>query len=127
MADEPKKPTLSNMEAIVAEAIYKDLGAEKREELIKLALAGLLAKETKNGSYGEKWPSHLEQCFQSSINRIAADMVRAKFEKDDDLHKQIEAVIADALKKALTGDAREKLVNDVAKAVTAAFNFDRGY
>ena len=54
-------------------------------------------------------------------------MVRAKFEKDDDLHKQIEAVIADALKKALTGDAREKLVNDVAKAVTAAFNFDRGY
>ena len=30
MADEPKKPTLSNMEAIVAEAIYKDLGAEKR-------------------------------------------------------------------------------------------------
>ena len=75
----------------------------------------------------EKWPSPLENCFKSAINGIAEKMVRAKFEKDDDLHKQIEAVIADALKKALTGDAREKLVKDVSEAITKAFNFDRGY
>jgi hypothetical protein len=102
------------VKALVTEAIFKAIDAQKREELVKAAIGSLLEKD--NGFYGPKI-SKLQECFNNAAYQVARDIISEQMVKDEKFKAAISSVVADGLKKVWDGDKREELVTTIASSV----------
>ena len=65
-----------NLEDVVREAMFSALSQEKRDELVKNALAALL-KEPTTGYYGDRSKdTPLQQAFETEARAICRDLVK---------------------------------------------------
>jgi hypothetical protein len=114
------------MKQLVSEAIYLQLDEKKREEVMKAAIAHLLAPTKSSDRYGGTvpGPSPLEQAFNNAIGWVAGQIAREMLEKDEAIQAQIKQLIADAVNKMMTTD-RQIYIDKISQNIAAAMTKDR--
>jgi hypothetical protein len=105
------------MSKLFQQAVLESLTPVKREEIIAQAIKKLF--EPDNSSYGRK-TSPLEDIFQQASQAVARQVVAAELEKPEN-KAAIQAMVVEAFQKMITDTARrEKAVERMADALTAA-------
>jgi len=92
------------MKARVIEAMYKSLDDQKREHLIKNAIAALLEeKPSGHGVYGAR-TSPLRDAFNDAIQQVAREVVFEQVRAPGPIRERIEKLCGDALGKLVLAD-----------------------
>ncbi len=106
--------------ALVTEAIFNSLAQEKRDELVKQALQGLIEPQQR-GTYGDR-KSRLEEAFEQATFQTAQAIVREHLAKDATWRAKIKSLVDEAFVKVLEDDTRRtELVCNMADAIQKAF------
>ena len=106
-----------DLNKVISAAILSMLTPEKREEMITLALQGLLDPQPSTG-YGSARQSKLQEAFNDAAVRVARDVFITELQKPE--HKaRLGAVVTKALDKALLDDGLpDRLASVVADALS---------
>jgi len=104
------------LNALVTEAMFRALDEKKREELIKAALEALV-KPVKQGGYGSRMTTPIQDAFESAIREVAHNIVCAMC-KTDEAQDAIRGVVGAAFEKMLTD--KDRLASEMTSAMIAA-------
>lgn len=110
-----------DLEKLVSTALFNALTPEKREGLVKAAIAELL-----NGT-GIRGDNVLREAFARAASKIAEEHIRNELEKDGAFLKAVESVWKESWERATQVPDREKLIERVAGALHSAFYGERRY
>jgi hypothetical protein len=105
---------------VVAAAVLQHLDQNKRDELVKAALAHLMTPQ-KRGTYGRESSTPLEDAFKNACALAARERVVAMFKEGGSLREKLDSVVEESVKTAFEGDMRDKLISNIAEAITSAF------
>ena len=115
-------PTDSELQALITEAIFRHLGDQKRDELIKNALKTLLEPEPSTNHWDRDKRSRLQKAYDEAIHKVARDQVEQALVGNEGVKKAIQQIIEDSFKKALeTPELRDKLIHQVSQAIVSGF------
>jgi hypothetical protein len=109
------------MKDLVSEALLRTLDDEKRDALVKAAIAHLVAPNKTPGYYGRQ-ASPLEDAFNQAVSWLARDIARKQLEEDAGLHAKIVGLLNEAMERLLTTN-REKTVERLADAIAAGMAY----
>ena len=116
--------TDDSLKSLISEAILQSLDGEKRDTLIRGALAYLLAPvERVGGGYG-KPTSHLERAFQESIVSVARRACDSYLSENDEVRSAVEKLVAEGMHKVIA-ENREQTVDKIAEAIRKGITGDR--
>lgn len=121
MADDaPTKQ--ESLQALVTEAMFKHLSEEKREELIKEALASLLEK--KKVSFGHSSKTPLQEAFEQATWQAARKIVDDYITTNEKWREGMKKIIEEAFMSILDDEVkRSQLVTNMASALQSAFEY----
>ncbi len=105
--------------ALVVDAVLKAIPQEKRDQLVKDALAQLMVPK-QSGLYGDK-SSHLEDAFRGATFDMARQHAKEWLEKDPRFAKAVQELTLGVVERMLEPTAREKILDGIVSAVTTAF------
>lgn len=105
--------------ALVVDAVLKAIPQEKRDQLMKDALATLMVPKS-NGLYGDR-SSTLEEAFKGATYDMARQHAKEWLEKDERFAKAVRELTLGVVEKMLEPTAREKILEGIVGAVTSAF------
>jgi len=107
----------TTMKALVVEAMYKALDDKKKEELIRAALAALVAPK-QSGTYGySQGKTEIHLAFEGAVLDLAREVVREMIATDE-IRARMRELAAAAFEKMLTN--RDALANEMASALVGA-------
>lgn len=104
-------------------ALINLLTPERRDEILKHAVAQLLAP-TKD-SYGHAQPSPMSIIVADAVEKVARQVAKEWLDTQPDFRAKVEALLRDAVERTLVGDGREKIVNTMAEALRKTIAGDR--
>jgi hypothetical protein len=112
----------AQLDKLIAESIMQKLTPETREQLLVSAIDKLLRPESPYG--GAPKASPLQQAFANAVQNIARDIAHEKLSNDERVKAQVESILADAAKLALS-DGRQQLVEKIANLIRSSIVGDR--
>lgn len=112
------------MKNLVSEAIFQSFDAQKREELVKVALQTLLQPPPENYSSRTKPKSPLQEAFESAIVDHARILVRESLTNRPEIKEELDKIILEGMNKFLT-DKREDMVEKIADAMRKGITGER--
>jgi hypothetical protein len=92
------------MKALVIEAMYKSLDADKREALIRSAIATLLSPSTKGHGYYGSQTTLLQDAFNDAIQQVARELVFEEVRKEGPIRERIRALCGEAMGRLVLAD-----------------------
>lgn len=107
----------AGMKALVSEAILQSLDAQKRDALIKEALAYLL--EPKRDAYGSRL-TPLQDAFREAVSNFARRTVEEMFEKETAIRDDVLKLIKDSWAALMSDQRYPKLVTKFGEAISSA-------
>lgn len=100
------------------------LTPERREEILKAAVADLFVAPRVNG-FGDKGPSRIQSIVGAAVERVAEQIAKEWLDSQPDFRAKVENLLRDFVEKALTGDSREKIVNAMSDSLRRAITGER--
>jgi len=117
--------TDDSLKSLISEAILQSLDGEKRDTLIKGALAYLLAPGENGGAFGAtRRISPLERAFQESIVSVARRVCEEHLSQLSAVRAEIEKLVAEGMHKVIA-ENREQTVDKIAEAIRKGITGDR--
>lgn len=104
---------------LVSHAIFQALSQERRDEILKEAVAFLLTPERDRtrDNYGSKY-SPIQEAFNRAVCATASHMVFEKLTNDQAFKAELESIWKQAWLKIVDNtDVRQKLVDKVSNAI----------
>lgn len=105
--------------SLVLEAVLKAIPQEKRDQMVKEALASLMVPK-QNGHYGDR-SSTLEDAFRGATFDMARQHAQEWLKKDERFANAVQELTRGVIEKMLEPMAREKILDGIVSAVTTAF------
>lgn len=101
----------AQIQQMVERALFEHLTPERRDELCKIAIKQLCT----SGDRGlVRTPSELQSIFNRAVQTVAYEVCREEFDKEENRAK-IRGLFVEALDSVVEkGDARDKLVEQIA-------------
>lgn len=120
----PGTPQNEALNALVLTAMMQALDQQKRDELIKSALATLIAPRKADSGYHSKvLPSVLEEAFGNAVEMLARQLVNEMVRNDAAIRTHVQALCTQAVEKAFADS--DDISTKMASAFTAALLKDR--
>ena len=116
--------TDANLKAIVAEAILANISGEKRDAVMKEAIAFLLVPE-KNDYGSVRRPAPIEQAFRDAAAQIAKEEARKMLDSNSEFQTKLKELLVEGVAAMFEGGRREKTVKTISDALERAFCGDR--
>lgn len=110
-----------DLEKLVSTALFSALTPEKRDQLVKGAIANLLTGTGVTGS------NVLRDAFTRAASTVAEAHIRKELEKDSAFLAAVESVWKESWERATKVPDREKLIERVVVALHGAFYGERRY
>lgn len=107
---------------IVSQAIFGTFEPEKRDAMLKESIATLLGGQ-KESSYPYK--TKLARVYDDALMSVAKKVVEKDLAENPVLIEHMRGVLKDAMEKAFSHVAREKMVDAVADTILKAMSGDR--
>lgn len=111
------------LQKVIAAAVLQTIDGERKDALLKGAIQYMLAP-TSAGSY-ERSRSPLQRAFESAVDQVARQVVTEKLTSDAAFIAQVDALFAEAAKKAFADENRGPLADRIATAIRDAMSKDR--
>lgn len=118
------------MQALVAKTIFESLTPEKREEILKSAIAYLAMPQEAGSGYGSRRrDSPLEAAFKTAAEYVTTRIVTEQLKEDADFTAKVKAVMLEAVERAfnIDGGGREKMVQAISDAIVAGLRPKESY
>ncbi len=90
-------------------------------------MQALITPPTPKYSGDKPTPSPLQEAFGRSLDYVASEMARKILEEREDVRRLLDERITEACKKALTGDAGDRITTLIADAVGTALRKAAAY
>lgn len=113
----------NSVRELVSEALLRQLDEQKRDELLKGAIAHLITPVKGQGLYGRDEPSPLARAFNGAVEHAAQSIVRETLANDEAFKAQIRGLITDAV-VTLETDNREARVRKLADAIARGLAYE---
>ena len=105
---------------LIGAAVLTQITGENRDKILKEAIQDLLVSRS-GGAYSQP-SSKMQQAFNLAVECYARKFVEQQLETDTDLSQKLQSVVMDSVSKVfIDTEAREKLVNKIANAITESF------
>ena len=125
MSDSEKAPYIhldtEKMRDIISAAVFQVMSAESKESLLKQALKNLI--EPRRDSYSVYTrPSHLQEIFDSAVRRLAEEVVKEQFAKDE-VKEEVRGLMLETFEKIFhDSDVRDKMTHSLCWAFRDGIN-----
>lgn len=105
--------------SLIGAAVLSQITGENRDKILKEAIQDLLS--VKATGYGVA-SSPMQKAFNNAVESYARQFIEKQLESDTELSQHLQSVVTEAVKKVFVdAEARDKLVNKIANAITESF------
>lgn len=108
------KVTDEQFKDMVSKAMFEQMPATQRDELVATAIRQLMTPSKNSYAYGTLSP--LQEAFNNAVRSVAIAHVEQRLKTDQSFIDQVDGLITDAVKK-MAGEDREKTVQSIARAI----------
>jgi uncharacterized membrane-anchored protein YjiN (DUF445 family) len=109
------------VQAIISQAILKELGENQRDMLIAQAIEYLLKEQASGSGYSSTKFIPLHQAFNSAVAHSAQKVARELVENDEQIQAKLKALLTEAMEKVFN-EKRETMVDSMAAAFIKGFD-----